>query len=40
MSEKQEMKTNISFQEIDLEAFYARYGPMVMRRCHYILKDE
>ena len=32
--------THLSFQEIDLEAFYARYGPMVMRRCRHILKDE
>lgn len=32
--------TNLSFQEIDLEDFYARYGPMVMRRCRHILKDE
>ncbi len=32
--------TNLSFQEIDLEAFYNRYGPMVMRRCRVILKDE
>lgn len=31
---------NLSFQEIDLEAFYARYGPMVLRRCRHILKDE
>ena len=32
--------TNLSFQEIDLEAFYARYGPIVLRRCRHILKDE
>jgi RNA polymerase sigma factor (sigma-70 family) len=30
----------LRFQDIDLEAFYARYGPMVMRRCRRILKDE
>lgn len=27
-------------QEIDVEAYYARYGPMVLRRCRRLLKDE
>ncbi len=26
--------------EIDIEAYYARYGPMVLRRCRRLLKDE
>lgn len=25
---------------IDLEAFYTRYGPMVLRRCRQLLQDE
>lgn len=25
---------------IDVEKFYTQYGPMVLRRCRYILKDE
>jgi RNA polymerase sigma-70 factor (ECF subfamily) len=25
---------------IDIESFYVRYGPMVLRRCRRILKDE
>ncbi len=25
---------------IDVEEFYTQYGPMVLRRCRYILKDE
>ncbi len=25
---------------IDVEMFYTQYGPMVLRRCRYILKDE
>ncbi len=25
---------------IDVEAFYIRYGPMVLRRCRHLLKDE
>jgi RNA polymerase sigma factor (sigma-70 family) len=33
------MKTNIA-PEIDIEAYYARYGPMVLRRCRRLLKDE
>jgi RNA polymerase sigma-70 factor (ECF subfamily) len=33
------MKTNAA-QEIDIEAYYARYGPMVLRRCRHLLKDE
>lgn len=26
--------------EINVEAFYTRYGPMVLRRCRQMLKDE
>ncbi len=26
--------------KIDVEAYYRTYGPMVLRRCRYILKDE
>lgn len=26
--------------EIDVEDYYKKYGPMVMRRCRFILKDE
>jgi RNA polymerase sigma-70 factor (ECF subfamily) len=25
---------------IDVEAYYRKYGPMVLRRCRFILKDE
>lgn len=25
---------------IDIEALYVRYGPMVLRRCHQLLRDE
>jgi RNA polymerase sigma factor (sigma-70 family) len=34
-----DMKSS-SPQEIDIEAYYARYGPMVLRRCRRLLKDE
>ena len=27
-------------QAIDVEAYYAKYGPMVLRRCRFMLKDE
>jgi len=27
-------------QEIDVEEFYRRYGPMVLRRCRRLLRDE
>lgn len=27
-------------QDIDVEAFYRRYGPMVLRRCRRLLRDE
>jgi len=27
-------------KDIDIEAFYVRYGPMVMRRCRRLLGDE
>jgi RNA polymerase sigma-70 factor (ECF subfamily) len=27
-------------KDIDIEAFYARYGPMVLRRCRKLLGDE
>ena len=33
------MKTTAA-QEIDIEACYARYGPMVLRRCRRLLRDE
>lgn len=33
------MKSSPS-QEIDIEAYYARYGPMVLRRCRRLLRDE
>jgi len=26
--------------EIDVEAYYRKFGPMVYRRCRYILRDE
>ncbi|SRR6056297_1335138 len=26
--------------EIDIAAYYERYGPMVLRRCRFLLKDE
>jgi RNA polymerase sigma-70 factor (ECF subfamily) len=26
--------------EIDVEAYYARYGPMVLRRCRRLLQDS
>lgn len=26
--------------EIDVEVYYRRYGPMVLRRCRWLLKDE
>ena len=32
--------TGVENLEIDLEAFYTRYGPMVLRRCRHLLKDE
>jgi len=32
--------TDLSLQDINLEVFYARYGPMVLRRCRFILKNE
>jgi len=25
---------------LDVEALYRRYGPMVLRRCHFLLRDE
>lgn len=31
---------NPDCREIDIEAYYIRYGPMVLRRCRRILKDE
>ena len=33
------MKGNERF-DIDVEAYYIRYGPMVLRRCYMMLKDE
>jgi RNA polymerase sigma-70 factor (ECF subfamily) len=32
--------TDVENLEIDVEAFYTRYGPMVLRRCRHLLKDE
>lgn len=29
-----------AFVSLDLEAEYRRYGPMVLRRCRYLLRDE
>ena len=26
--------------DIDVEAYYRRYGPMVLRRCRFLLRDE
>jgi RNA polymerase sigma factor (sigma-70 family) len=31
---------NQAYQKIDIEAYYSRYGPMVLRRCRRMLKDE
>jgi len=31
---------NTGSKEIDIEAYYIRYGPMVLRRCRSMLKDE
>ena len=28
------------FREIDIESYYVRYGPMVLRRCRRMLKNE
>ena len=25
---------------VDVEAFYSKYGPMVLRRCRFLLRDE
>jgi len=33
------MKENTAFQ-IDVEALYRRYGPMVLRRCRQLLRNE
>ena len=32
--------TDSGRQEIDIEAYYVRYGPMVLRRCRRMLKNE
>ena len=32
--------TIIKKKEIDVEAYYSRYGPMVLRRCRKLLKDN
>lgn len=34
------MRKNKDILGIDVEACYARYGPMVLRRCRAILRDE
>jgi RNA polymerase sigma-70 factor (ECF subfamily) len=31
---------NPTHQKIDVEAYYTRYGPMVLRQCRRMLKDE
>jgi RNA polymerase sigma-70 factor (ECF subfamily) len=31
---------SVQNQEINIEEFYLRYGPMVLRRCRQLLKDE
>jgi RNA polymerase sigma-70 factor (ECF subfamily) len=33
-------KTGPDFEHIDVEALYRRYGPMVLRRCRQLLKNE
>ena len=33
-------KTALEFERIDVEALYRRYGPMVLRRCRQLLKNE
>jgi RNA polymerase sigma factor (sigma-70 family) len=33
-------KGNPESWQIDIEAYYLRYGPMVLRRCRQMLKDE
>jgi RNA polymerase sigma-70 factor (ECF subfamily) len=35
-----EMEKNPAFQTIDVEALYRRYGPMVLRRCRQLLRNE
>lgn len=30
----------MSKKEINIEAYYMKYGPMVLRRCKFLLKDE
>ena len=37
---KLERMYGIDKVEIDVEEFYIRYGPMVLRRCRKLLKDE
>jgi len=32
--------TALEFQSIDVEALYRRYGPMVLRRCRQLLRNE
>jgi RNA polymerase sigma factor (sigma-70 family) len=33
-------KADSESREIDIEAYYLRYGPMVLRRCRQMLKEE
>jgi len=33
-------RVEVAAMAIDVEAYYRRYGPMVMRRCRQLLKDE
>jgi RNA polymerase sigma-70 factor (ECF subfamily) len=36
----EEKKQMVSFQEINIDQFYRRYAPMVLRRCVRLLNDE
>jgi RNA polymerase sigma-70 factor (ECF subfamily) len=33
-------KTALEVEQVDVEALYRRYGPMVLRRCRQLLKNE
>ena len=34
------MEKNVGIEAIDVEALYRRYGPMVLRRCRQLLRNE
>ncbi|HTZ50978.1 MAG TPA: sigma-70 family RNA polymerase sigma factor [Spirochaetia bacterium] len=34
------MEKNLGIEAIDVEALYRRYGPMVLRRCRQLLRNE